>query len=402
MWWLAGFLLFVQADHTAEGMKALDEGRYEAAVAAFTSAAAADPKDYFAHFNLAMAYTMLHKDSEAVAEYRRTLEIKPGLYEAELNGGIVLLRQKNPADAAPLLEDAARQKPDQFRPRYYYAESLLESGDYSRAEENFRQAIGLDTKSPGAQLGMAQALVQQGKLDDAAPYFREAGKLDAQYRDYLLQLAQLYEKANRPAEAMAIYREFPDNAAAQSRLGEMLLESRKFADAIPRLEEAYRTNPDNQNRVALALAYVFTQQLDKAQPLLEQAAAAEPSNFDVRMALARALRDRRQFAPAASQFYAAAKLKPAEPKPWTELGDMLYQTGDYQQSLAAFDNAQKAGETSPGIWFMRAIILDKLRQLKPARESYQQFLALSNGKNPNQEFQARQRVRILDREINKR
>jgi len=114
------------------------------------------------------------------------------------------------------------------------------------------------------------------------------------------------------------------------------------------------------------------------------------------------LRDKRQFAPAARQFYAAAKLRPTEPRPWTELGDMLYSTGDFPQALTAFDNAQKAGENSAGIWFLRAIILDKLHQLKPAKESYERFMALSGGKNPNQEFQARQRVRLLDREINKR
>src|SRR4051794_388689 len=100
MWWLAGLLLLVQTDSTSEGLKALEEGRYEAAVTAFGKATAADPKDYFAHFNLAMAYSLLHRDDEAVASYRRTLELKPGLYEAELNAGIVLLRQKNPADAA--------------------------------------------------------------------------------------------------------------------------------------------------------------------------------------------------------------------------------------------------------------------------------------------------------------
>src|SRR5262245_12479848 len=402
MWALAPFLLLLQADITSEGLKALEEGRYDAAVSAFTKAIGSDPKDYFAHFNLAMSYTLSNKDAEAIAEYRKTLELKPGLYEAELNGGIVLMRQKNPADAAPLLEDAARQKPAEFRPRYYFAEALLQTGDYVRAEENYRKAIALDPKSAGGQLGLAQALVQQGKLGDAALFFREAAKLDSQYRDYLLQLAQLYEKANQPAEAIAIYREFPDNPAVQQRLAEMMMESQKFAEAIPRLEEAIKQNPDNSKRIALASAYVFTQQLDKALPLLDQATSAEPANFEVRMMYARALRDRKQFAPAARQFYEAAKLKPSEPKPWTELGDMLYMLGDYPQALGAFQNAEKAGENSAGNWFLRAIILDKLKQLKPAKEAYERFLGLSGGKNPNQEFQARQRVRILDREINKR
>jgi len=68
-------------------MKALEEGKYEAAVQAFTKAIEADAKDYFAHFNLAMAYGLLRKDAEGIAEYRKTLELRPGLYEAELNAG---------------------------------------------------------------------------------------------------------------------------------------------------------------------------------------------------------------------------------------------------------------------------------------------------------------------------
>src|SRR2546430_6684179 len=155
--WLAALLFFIQADYTSDGMKALEEGKYAEAVAAFTKAVAADPADYFAHFNLAMAHTFLHQDSEAIAEYRKTLDIRPHLYEAELNGAIVLMRQKNPAEAMPLLEDAAEQKPAEFRPRYYLAESQLQTGDYSKAEENYRRALALDAKSAGANVGLAQA-----------------------------------------------------------------------------------------------------------------------------------------------------------------------------------------------------------------------------------------------------
>ena len=400
--WFAALLFFFQADYTSDGMKALEAGKYAEAAAAFTKAIAADPKDYFAHFNLAMAHTFLHQDAEAISEYRKTLEIKPRLYEAELNGGIVLLRQKSPAEALPLLEDAASQKPEQFRPRYYYAESQLQTGDYAGAEENFRSALAMDAKSADANLGIAQALVQQGKLDDAAPYFRQAAQAQPNYRGYLLELGNLYEKANRPDAAIAIYREFPENPAAQARVGELLLASKKFSDALPNLEEAYRKDPTPPNRMALAEAYVRTQQSEKALPLLDQSVAAAPGDYDLRMIYARTLRDRKQFAPAAKQFYEAARLKPGESKPWTELGDMLYMTGDLPQSLAAFEQAAKAGDASAGNWFLRAIILDKLKQLKPAKAAYEQFLSLSRGAHPDQEFQARQRVRILEKEIARR
>jgi len=399
----AAFLLFLQApDFSSEGIKALEEGKYEAAVQAFTKAVAADPKDYFAHFNLAMAYGLLHKDAEGIAEYRKTLELKPGLYEAELNAGILLLRRKNPAEALPLLDDAARQRPGEFRTRFYLAEAQLQTGEPVKAEESYRLARELDPKSAGAQLGTARALARQGRLADAAPYFRQAAQLDANYRDALLELADLYEKNRQPAEAIAIYREFPENAAAQGRMGELLLETKQYADAVPRLQEAYAKEPTQANRVALAMAFLFSEQLGEALPLLDQAVAAEPANYDVRMMYARALRDRKQYPAAARQFGEAAKLKPSEPKTWSELGGMLYLAGDYPQSLAAFEQAAKLGEDTAGNWFLRAIILDKLKQLKPAQEAYQRFLSLSQGKNPDQEFQARQRVRIIQRELEKR
>jgi len=402
MWALIVALLFLQStDFSSEGMKALEDGKYEAAVEAFTKAIAADPKSYTDHFNLALAYTFLHKDPEAVAEYRKTLELKPGLYEAQLNGGILLMRQNNPADALPLFEGAAEQKAKEYRPRYYLAEAQLQTGAFDKAEQNYRLALELDPKSANAELGLAHTLARQGKLGDSEPHFRQSAQLEPKYHEYLLELAQFYEENKQPAEAIAIYKEFPDNVAAQEHLGELMLENKQYADAIPRLESAYAKDPTQANRAALAASYIFAEQIEKALPLLDQAVAAEPSNYDLRMMYARALRDRKQFPAAARQFYEAAKLKPAESKTWDQLGGMLYMMGDYQQSLQAYAKAHDLGDDTPGNWFFRAIVLDKLKQLKPAVEAYQHFLSVSKG-NENQEIQARARVRIIQRELEKR
>jgi tetratricopeptide (TPR) repeat protein len=399
---VAAFLLFQAADFNAEGMKALEGRQYQAAVEAFTKAVAADPKDYFAHFNLAQAYGLLHRNLEGIAEYRKVLELKPELYEAELNEGILLMRQNDPAGAVPLFARAAEQKPKEFLPRYSLAVAQYQTGALDEAEASYRQAIGIDPKSAASESGLAHALARQGKLADAAPHFRQAAGLDPKYRDGLLELAGLYEKNQQEAEAAAIYREFPDNPAIQERLGQIMLQTRQYKDALPRLEAAYAKSPTEANRVPLAAAYVFTGRREKALPLLQQAVAAEPANYDIRMMYGRALRDQRQFSAAAVQFVEAAKLKPADPHAWTETGDALYMAGALPQSLAAFDRAREAGENTPGVCFMRAIILDKLRQLKPALEAYRQFLSMSQGKLPDQEFQARQRARIIQHELERR
>ena len=104
-------LSFLRAqDPMAEGMKALEAEQYDAAVADFKQAVEKDPKDYYAHFHLALSYSLLKNDSDAALEYRKTLELKPGLFEADLNLGIVLVRNKQFAEAVAPLAEAAGQK----------------------------------------------------------------------------------------------------------------------------------------------------------------------------------------------------------------------------------------------------------------------------------------------------
>jgi len=400
MWPTLAVLLFLSqaSDFAGDGLKALDSGQYETAAEAFRKAVAADPADYSAHFNLALAYGFLARDEEGIAEYRKTLELKPGLYEAELNCGILMLRRKD-AGAEALLEAAAAQKPDEFRPRYYLAEAQLQAGALDRAEASYRRALDRNAKSAAAESGLGRVLAREGKLADAAPHYRQAAALDPKYRSWLLDLAAAYESAHQPAEAVAIYRDFPGEPAAQAHLGQLLLDSKQYAEAVPVLETAYAREPSTTNAVALAMAYTFSDQPAKAVPPLQQAVAAEPANFDMRMMYGRTLRDLRQFPPAAAQFAEAGKLKPGAIEAWRELGGVLYMTGDMPRALAAFDQAHQLGENTAGLAFMRAIILDKLRQLKPALAAYEQFLALSDGKHTDQEFQARQRVRIIRHQL---
>jgi tetratricopeptide (TPR) repeat protein len=389
-------------DYYAEGSKALDERRYQDAAQAFTKAIDAEPKDYSAHFNLALADGFLHNDEGAIAEYRKTLELKPGLFEAEMNLGLVYLRQKDAATAVPLFEDAARQKPKEFPPVYHLAEAAASAGANDKAAAAFQSALEIDPKSAPAEFGLARALSRQQKLADAAPHYRQAATLDAAYLDGLIELASLYEKGGQTKEAAALYREFPDNPDAQQRLSNLLLRSGEYASAIPNLEQAYARDGNSANLIALAAAYAITNQNTKALPLLEKAATAEPANFDVRMMYGRALRDGKQFNASAVQFNEAVKLKPNDVRAWSDLAAVLYSAGQLPQSLAAFDRARDLGEDTSGNWFLRAIILDKMQQMKPALAAYQKFLEMSNGQHPDQEFQARQRARIIQAELAKK
>lgn len=408
----SGLLGFV-SDPSADGLKALDEKRYADAAQSFTAAIAADPKDFTAHFNLAFACGMLHHDADAIAEYRKAIDLKPDLYEAQLNLGIVLIRNKQPADAAPVLEKAAAAKPKEFRPVYYLAEAQLAAGNFEAAQDAFHTATELDPKSAFAELGLARSLSRLDQLDDAAPHFRKVAELDPKRSDALLELAAAYETTAKPDEAIALYTQFPDNPAAQERLGQLLLQAGNAADAVDHFKAAIAKSPTPANRVGLIQAYLKTNHPDLALPLVNQELAASPDDFDLLLLKGRILRDARKFEPSAIVFSQATKLRPNEWIAWSELAGVLVLAENYAPALSALDHVRALNAEKPGHVFLRAIVLDKIQELEhtgkehrvamqSALESYQRFLELSNGKDPNNEFKARQRIHIIQLEMNKR
>jgi tetratricopeptide (TPR) repeat protein len=380
MWWLLLAVLLAQsadfdaagkkalADFEAAGKKALDARNYQEAVAAFRQAVAADPKDYASHFNLGFAYTMAGQDAEAAQEFKTVLDLHPGVFEAQLNLGISLLRLNR----------------------------------FAEAEAAYRAALSIKADSAAAEEGLAQALARGNKRAEAEPHYRKAAALDLTYRDSLLELAALYEANHQAAEAIAIFHEFPLDPAAQERMGALLLQSGRSAEAIPPLEFAVAQSATPANRLTLAEAYAKEKQLAKAEPLAAAAVAQAPEDDSLRMFYGRLLRDQRKFAEAAAQFQAVTARQPESVQAWNELAGVYLVADKFQDALAAFDRVRALGaETTPDLFF-RATAQDHLHQAKDALDSYNRFLAASKGAFPNQEFQARQRVLTLEKELGKR
>jgi len=385
----------------AEGLQALDHQQFAQAEQIFSKLAAQDPQDYTAFFNLALAETGLGKKEQAISHYRKTLELKPNLFEAELNLGILYLRSRQSADAVPLLEDAVKQKPDQSRPKRYLADAFLASGKSAEARDLYKQALQSDPKLAGAELGLGQSLVALGALDEAAPHYRQAAALDVNLKSYLMELATAFVKANRPADAVPLLKEFPSDVAAHEELGRLYLTLNRPADAVEEFRQSVALSPTPANRLALATAYLKSNQPDLASPILEQALASDPNDYELHMVVGRLRRDRHKYVDAANEFTAAARIKPDSVEAWNEAASAFVLSAQYPQALAALDKVHTLNGDTPGDLYYRAIVYDKLHQVKQALASYEQFLQSSSGKFPDQEFIARQRSRILAKEANR-
>lgn len=358
-------------------------------------------EDLNAIFDRALAYSEAGDDAKAIPEYRKLLTLASDIYEVHINFGQVLLRAKQTEEAVTHLRRAHEMKPAEFRPAYFLGDALFELGQFAEALPAYEAAAKIDPKDAPAELGVGRTLARLDKLTEAEPHYRQAAKLDPELRRFLLELAQARQTAGNIDAAIALYEEFPDNPSAVERVGLLRFQQGKDREAIASLESAVRTAPTANNQLALAQAYASQKDFAKAEPLAAQIADASPRNFDLRMFYARVLRDQRKFKESAREFLNAAKIDPTAAMAWSELSGMLILDEQYPEALAALDQVAKLGAEKDGHLFFRATVLDHLHHTKEALEYYQRFVAVSRT-NPDQEFQARQRAKTLERELGKK
>jgi tetratricopeptide (TPR) repeat protein len=395
-------LLMQSSASTEEGIKALETERYADAEEIFLKVLESQPEDYPALFHLALAQSLQGKDEDAIRNYRKVLELKPGLYQAELNLGILLVQSNQGAEALPHLIAAAESKPADYRVRFHLAEAHMAAGGLDSAAAEFQKALELNPQSAAAQLGLGRVYLQQGKMGDAVAAYRKAAERDASYREALLELAQELESAGDKVEAAALYQEFPENPAARERVADILIAAGRPEEAIPHLEWVATRSPSAANRLALALAYVKTQQVEKGLALARAAVDTEPADPELRMAYGRLLRDAKQMPRAAEEFLAAVKLRPDMAEGWSELAAVLVLLENYPQAVAALDRLRALNAETTGHLYLRAIVLDKTNQYQEALLSYSKFLEQSEGKHPDEEFLARQRSRVIEKILSKK
>ena len=388
-------------DPMAEAMRDLDAGKPQQAITTLKEVLEQNPDNYGVWFNLGIAYSVAGQDADAVTSFRKVLALEPNLYEAQLNLAQVLLRQKKYADAVEFLTRASAQKPQEIRPQLLIGKVLLATGKPAEAESRFKAVTALDGKQAEAFLLLSRALSAQERWADAVEPLTRYTELTPSDTAAQMELAQTLERAKKPAEAAAIYRRFPKDPVAMERAGVLELDAGNAKQSVEQLTLALQASPTPALRYALATALLRSGQIEKAAEAAAALVAQAPDNFDTRMFYGRLLRDQKKYAPAAEQFISATKLNPESLEAWNELTSMLVLLKNYPAALETIEKSKRlGGETAAYYWF-RAIMQDALQQHKPALESYQRFLEMSQGKSPDEEFKARQRVRILTRIINK-
>ncbi|HEV8523447.1 MAG TPA: tetratricopeptide repeat protein [Terriglobales bacterium] len=389
----------------AEAEAAIEKQDYAAAEHKLTQAVTSDPKDYRAWYDLGFVLNATERRAEAIDAYRKSVAAKPDVFESNLNLGL-MLAATGQAEAEQYLRAATHLKPT-AKPEEGLARAwlslgrVLEPKEADRALEAYGKAAKLQTKDPEPHLSAGLLLERQDRLAEAENEYRQAVALDTKSTEAMAGLVNVYTRAKRLPEAETLLRTLlahnPNNTAARLQLARVLMAQERSQDATAEYEAALKTAPDDADAPReLAAAYAALKRYAEAVALYRSLVQRSPNDAVLRHRLGVTLLRLRNFPQAEQELLAAVRLNPQLGAAYGDLALAAAENKNYELAIRALDARAQMLPENPGTYFLRATSYDHLKAFKQAAENYRQFLIASGGKDPDQEWKARHRLKAID------
>jgi tetratricopeptide (TPR) repeat protein len=148
--------------------------------------------------------------NEAVAEFKKALDLAPNANREKLNYALALLRAGKAAQAVTLLKDVQRRDPKLPHTWFNLGIYYRRNGDAELALAQFQGMVKLTPQEPIAHYQIGALLRQMGKASEATTEFEQTAKLNPQLAAAHFQLYNLYRQAGRAADAAQQLQTFQD------------------------------------------------------------------------------------------------------------------------------------------------------------------------------------------------
>lgn len=366
----------------------------------------AHPTDARALFDAGYVADTQNRLDDAAALYRRAIAANPNSFEAHLSLGLLLARQNKLNEARPELAAATTLDPGEAGPelkaRAWRALARIDrASDPATASDDLLQALKLSPETPEDTLLAAELAEEAGQNDAAeAAYHRVLAKDPHSVRAnaglaHLLIVRKQYPDAEtllRGALTSA-----PDDPTLNAQLATVLVAEDK-AEAVPLLQKLHDAHPADP-AITRMLAEVLAVAGDYAgsDVLYVHLLAANPQDVDLLVAHGQNLVRLAQMDEAVKVFDKATQIDPANADGWSGLAFAASRSGHPDLALHALTMRSRYLPENASTLFLWALSYDALHQKQQAAAYYRRFLQAAAGKYPNQEWQAKQRLQLLEK-----
>uniref|UniRef100_A0A8C6J8H7 dolichyl-phosphate-mannose--protein mannosyltransferase n=1 Tax=Melopsittacus undulatus TaxID=13146 RepID=A0A8C6J8H7_MELUD len=289
---------------------------------------------------------------EAKEYYRRALQLNPQHNRALFNLGNLLKSQGKKEEAVILLRDSIKYGPE-FADAYSSLASLLaEQERLKEAEEVYKAGIENCPESSDLHNNYGVFLVDTGAPERAVSHYKQAIHLSPTHHVAMVNLGRLHRSLGQNKEAEVWYKralKVSRKAEILSPLGALYYNTGRYEEALQVYREAGSLQPSNKEiRLALAQVLAMMGRTKEAEKMTNHILNEDVKCLECYRLLSAIYSKQEHYTKALEAIEKALQLKPKDPKVISEL---FFTKGNQlrEQNLLdkAFESYKQAVELNP-------------------------------------------------------
>jgi tetratricopeptide (TPR) repeat protein len=252
----------------------------------WTDTIAKNPNAWGAYNNLGVLERDANMLSEAEADFRHSLEVKPDNVEAVMNLGILQQKRLDLDGAIALLKQAAEiadrdpiHGAGYARVYTHLGQAFKAKGDSKAALAAFYQAVQMDHHDLDAINGIGVIYYERGKLDAARKWYEDAIKIDPLYLRAHTNLGNLLMAQGDLTSALAEWKLVLDSnrndVAAINSMGMACVQLGQWDLAVRYFKRALEIDPEFDQAQRNLVAAIRHQQAAATQAATQRATTTQ-------------------------------------------------------------------------------------------------------------------------------
>ncbi|XP_064510706.1 protein O-mannosyl-transferase TMTC1 isoform X1 [Pseudopipra pipra] len=358
-----------------------DQGRNIEAIYHYKTALKLYPRHASALNNLG---TLTKDVVEAKDYYRRALQLNPQHNRALFNLGNLLKSQGKKEEAVILLRDSIKYGPE-FADAYSSLASLLaEQERLKEAEEVYKAGIENCPESSDLHNNYGVFLVDTGSPERAMSHYRQAIRLSPSHHVAMVNLGRLHRSLGQNKEAEVWYKralKVSRKAEILSPLGALYYNTGRYEEALQVYREAASLQPSNREiRLALAQVLAMMGRTKEAEKMMNHILSEDVECLECYRLLSAIYSKQEHYAKALEAIEKALQLKPKDPKVISELfftkGNQLREQNLLDKAFESYKRAVELNPDQAQAWMNMGGIEHIKGSYVTARDYYEKALQL--------------------------
>ncbi|XP_078195132.1 protein O-mannosyl-transferase TMTC1 isoform X6 [Callithrix jacchus] len=358
-----------------------DQGRNKEAIYHYRTALKLYPRHASALNNLG---TLTRDTAEAKMYYQRALQLHPQHNRALFNLGNLLKSQEKKEEAITLLKDSIKYGPE-FADAYSSLASLLaEQERFKEAEETYQAGIKNCPDSSDLHNNYGVFLVDTGFPKKAVAHYQQAIKLSPSHHVAMVNLGRLYRSLGENSMAEEWYKralQVAHKAEILSPLGALYYNTGRYEEALQIYQEAAALQPSQRDlRLALAQVLAVMGQTKEAEKMTNHIVSEETGCLECYRLLSAIYSKQENHDKALDAIDKALQLKPKDPKVISELfftkGNQLREQNLLDKAFESYKAAVQLNPVQAQAWMNMGGIQHIKGNYVSARAYYERALQL--------------------------